>query len=147
MENPTYPRVVKPKSYKVLFYESPIKFVEGFGEIKFKKHTEIFGGFEGVYNFMGQNDSIKDFMPFYIVYLFQRDERRKKGLEAISYDFGDNFIKYIAEGYWPVLTRGRSFVLFNNKREKSGIDGRYNLLVVARFFNNIPDLVFDQIPA
>ena len=74
--------------------------------------------------FVGKNDPIKYLTPFNIASLFRGYERGKKGLEAIGYDFGNDFLKHITEGYRTVLTRSSIHVFLGDKHEKGGIDGR-----------------------
>ena len=75
-------------------------------------------------DFVGKNEPVKYLTPFNIANLFRGDERGKKGLEAIGYDFGNNFVEHIIEGYRPILTRSGRHVFLGDEHEKGGIDGR-----------------------
>ena len=54
-----------------------------------------------MYGFMSQDDPVQNLSPFNIASLFNRDEGRQKGFDAIGYDFDNDFIKHIAKGNGP----------------------------------------------
>jgi len=75
--------------------------------------------------------------------LFRGDEGREKGFKLISNKLGYNFIDEIAKGYGAEVLRTISVLLFGNKGEEGGIEGRKDVGVRTRVLHHFPYVPFD----
>jgi len=69
-------------------------------------------------HFVREDDTIQYLAPFYISYLFWRDEDREKRLEPVRHDFGYELVYYIAQCNRPVFVGSIGFFHFHNEYYK-----------------------------
>ena len=68
--DPTYPHLVKAKSFKNALNIAPTEFIESFREIDLEKHTWFFSALERVDDFVSHDDAIHDVVTFHVALLF-----------------------------------------------------------------------------
>ena len=70
---------------------------------------------------MGEYYTIHNLPALHIARLLRLDDLRKKGLESVGYDFGNDFVKNITESDGPEFVRGGGVLFFGNESDEGGI--------------------------
>ena len=73
-------------------------------------------------NFINEDDAIEGLMSSHVPSFFRGNEMREHRLEMVVNEFGDDFVKDIAESHGSVLTQSDVFVFFGNEGEEGGIE-------------------------